>query len=60
MGMSGRPVGKTQVDMVDCSLVGGESRVEDSISKDPIGKQGSLLDMVVEEGWDLLLLRFLV
>ena len=29
MGMSGRPVGKMQVDMVDCSLVGGESQVED-------------------------------
>ena len=27
MGMSGRPVGKMQVDMVDCSLVSGKSRV---------------------------------
>ena len=50
MGMSGRPVGKVQVDMSDWASDGGDSPEVELCSKVPIGKKGSLLDMVVEEG----------
>ena len=50
MGMSGRSVGKVQVDMSDCAPTGGDSPEVELCSKVPIGKEGSLLDMVVEEG----------
>lgn len=49
--MSGRSVGKIQVGVWDCALVVGDSPVEDSFSKDSIGKQGSLLDMVGRCKW---------